>query len=178
MLFKNTYERFGIIAILLHWIMAILIIGMLILGIYMTDLPKSLLKLKYYGWHKEFGLLVLALVIIRLSWRLLNVTPALSLPLWEKLGAHASHYALYIFMFAMPLTGWIMTSAAGLPPSFFGLFVLPPITQPNQEVRELFQQIHGWLAYALIAFITLHVLAALKHHFINKDNILRRILSP
>lgn len=176
MLIKNTQQQFGIVAILLHWIMAILIIGLLAFGIYMVNLPISLQKLKLYGWHKEYGLLALGLVIIRLLWRWINVTPQLSLPLLEVIAARTVHYAFYFFMFAMPITGWIITSAAGLPASFFGLFVLPTLVAPNEETRMLFQEIHRWLGYGLIATIILHASAALKHHFINKDDILRRML--
>lgn len=173
----NTENRYGIVTIFLHWLMAILIIGLLALGLYMVALPISHQKLKLYGWHKEYGLLALALVIFRLIWRLTNITPSLSLPLLEKIAARSVHWAFYIFLFAMPITGWLITSAAGLPASFFGLFVLPNLISPNEELRVLFQEIHKWLGYGLIATIVLHASAALKHHFINKDDILRRMLS-
>lgn len=173
----NTENRFGIATIFLHWLMAILIIGLLALGLYMAALPISHEKLKLYGWHKEYGLLALVLVIFRLIWRLANITPRLSLPLLEKIAARSMHWAFYIFMFAMPITGWLITSAAGLPASFFGLFVLPNLISPNEESRILFQEIHKWLGYGLIAAIVLHASAAFKHHFINKDDILRRMLS-
>lgn len=177
MLLKNTSDRFGFIAIFLHWLMALMIIGLLVLGLYMVRLPVSLEKLKFYGWHKEFGLLILALVIVRFSWRLMNITPNLNLPLLEKMAARTVHWAFYGFMIAMPITGWMMTSAAGLPPSFFGLFVLPNLVSPNEELRQLLQEIHKCLAYGLIAAIVLHICAALKHHFIDKDDILKRMLS-
>lgn len=176
MQFKNTENSFGMIAIALHWLMAVLIIGLLALGLYMTDLPISHEKLKLYGWHKEYGFLALALVIIRLCWRLINITPILAIPLWEKLIARAVHWAFYIILFGMPLTGWLITSAAGLPVSFFGLFVIPNIISPNEEQRILFESIHEWLGYILIVLIVLHAGAALKHHFIDKDDILRRML--
>lgn len=174
---KNTQDHFGAVTIFLHWLMALIIIGLLILGIYMVKLPISHTKLKLYGWHKEYGFLALALVILRLTWRFLNVNPRLSLPFLEKLAARSVHWAFYICMFAMPLTGWLITSAAGLPASFFGLFVLPNLISPNEELRQLFEEIHEWLGYGLIALIVLHASAALKHHFINKDDILRRMIS-
>ena len=176
MIIRNTRYHFGLISILLHWIMAILLIGLLVLGIYMVNLPISLQKLKMYGWHKEYGLLALALVIVRILWRWINITPELSLPLLEKFAARSVHYTFYVLMVALPVTGWIITSAAGLPASFFGLFVLPTLVAPNEETRILFQEIHRWVGYGLIAIIVLHVSAALKHHFINKDDILRRML--
>lgn len=172
----NTENRFGFVSTFLHWFMAILIIGLLGLGLYMVTLPISYQKLKLYGWHKEYGLLALALVIIRLFWRITTILPHLSLPLWEKVAARVVHWTFYLFMFAMPITGWLITSAAGLPVSFFGLFVLPDIIAPNEETRMFFQSVHQWLGYGLIVLIILHISAALKHHFINKDDILRRML--
>ncbi len=178
MAIKNTSEEFGWLAKLFHWLMAILIIGMLCLGLYMTDLPLSFEKLKLYGWHKEFGTLVLFLVCLRLLWHVTNKIPVLpdSIPTIQKWAAHGAHYALYFFMFAMPITGWMMSSAAGLPVSFFGLFLLPNLVAPDEQLRSILVQVHSYLAYALIATICAHTLAALKHHFIDKDNILRRML--
>jgi cytochrome b561 len=173
---KNSNDQFGLIAIILHWVMAILLIGLLALGLYMVGLPISLEKLKLYGWHKEYGILALMLVIIRIVWRLGNSTPKLSLPLLEKLAARTVHWAFYGFMFAMPITGWLITSAAGLPASFFGLFNLPNLVAPNPDLIKLFEAVHKWVGYGLIITIVLHTSAALKHHFINKDDILRRML--
>ncbi|VVC75638.1 hypothetical protein AQUSIP_09280 [Aquicella siphonis] len=175
---RNSQYEYGSVAIFLHWVMALLIIILLILGLYMTGLPVSLRKLRFYGWHKELGVLVLGLVIVRVAWRLGNVTPLLQpyLPVWEAVAARCTHWAFYLLMGALPVTGWIMSSAAGLPVSFFGWFVLPDWVAPNEELRVYFREIHEYLAYTLIALICLHVAAALKHHFINKDDILRRML--
>jgi len=173
----NKSDHYGVVAISFHWLIAILMIGMLILGLYMADLPSSMWKLKLIGWHKEIGLLILGLASLRLAWRLINVTPSLqNEPYWQQLAAHASHWAFYGFMFAMPLTGWLLSSAAGFPISFFGLFVAPALIAPNETLRPIFAEIHEWLAYGLIAVICVHVGAALWHHFIRKDNILRRML--
>jgi cytochrome b561 len=150
--------------------------GMLALGLYMVRLPISLEKLQLYGLHKEYGLLLLTLVLIRITWRVINISPRLSGPSWEKFAAHAAHLALYGCMLAMPISGWLLTSAAGLPPSFFGLFVLPTLCAATPESLALFEAIHEWLAYGFIALIVLHASAALKHHFIDKDTVLRRML--
>ncbi|EHL29049.1 cytochrome b [Legionella drancourtii] len=173
---KNSITRFGVVAIALHWIIAVLIIALLVLGLYMVPLPFSLAKLKFYGWHKEYGFLVLFLAIFRFIWRLSNTNPELELPWLEKLAARSMHWAFYGFMLAMPITGWLITSAAGLPASFFGWFTLPNLIAPNEQQRILFEWVHEWLGYVLIAAICLHFAAALKHHFINKDDILRRML--
>jgi cytochrome b561 len=174
---KNSRTDFGFMAISLHWLMALLIIGLCIAGLYMVQLPISLQKLKYYGLHKEIGLLVLGLAIIRLAWRLINITPNLDIPWWEKLIARLVHWAFYLFMIAMPITGWMMSSALGLPVSFFGIFVMPNIVTPNQELGQLLITIHHWLGFALMGLIVLHAAAAFKHHFVDKDDILRRMLS-
>lgn len=179
MLIKNTANRFGLIAILLHWIMALLLIGLVAIGFYMTYIPISLEKLKYYGWHKEFGILALMLVIVRLSWRLGNITPSLSnLQTWERLLARAAHYGFYFFMFALPISGWLLTSAADLPVSFFAWFTLPNLVSASEPNRLLFTEIHEWLAYGLIATFCLHVAGAMKHFIIDRDDILQRILKP
>lgn len=176
---KNTQNNFGWIAIIFHWLMAILILGLLGVGLYMKRLPVGLEKLQLYGWHKSFGILVLMLVIVRICWRSINVTPSLAnLPAWEKYSARAVHYAFYFFMLAIPLSGWLMTSAAGLAPSIFGLFTLPNLVGPDDHLRHLLAQTHKYLAFALIATVCLHIAAALKHQLIDKDVILRRMLWP
>jgi cytochrome b561 len=175
---KNTPQNYGLVAKFFHWLMALLIIGIVSVGLYMTDLPIGTLKLKLYGLHKEFGLLVLMLVMLRIVWRIGNIAPLLpaSMPGWQKLAANSVHWAFYGFMFAMPLSGWAMSSAAGFPPSFFGLFVLPGLIAPDQEKMVLLKTIHQYLAYGLIAAFCAHVAAALQHHFIDKDNTLRKML--
>ena len=178
MLIKNTKNRYGIIAILLHWLIATLIIGMLILGLYMVDQPDSPDKMKLFGWHKEFGFVVLTFAFIRVYWRLINQTPDLKIPAWEALSSRLVHWTLYGFMFAMPLTGWLLSSAAGYPVSFFGLFTIPTLIARNEQLMHLFGTLHQWLAYTLIALIALHTAAAFKHHFIDKDNILKRMIFP
>jgi len=176
----NTKNSYGFITIFLHWLMAILMIGLLILGIYMVNQPISLTKLKLYGWHKEWGMLALLLFFVRLIWRLANQTPALpaTLPAWQKIAAYGAHFSFYFLMLFIPLAGWFLTSTAGLPVSFFGLFVLPDLISPNESQRFIFTFIHKWLSYGLIALIFVHITAALKHHFINRDDILKRIIRP
>jgi len=174
---QNTNTRYGLIAILFHWVMALLIIGLLILGWVMVRLPIGLEKLRFFGWHKEYGLLVLLLAILRIAWRLSQVVPILPAHLahWEKWAAHAVHYLFYIFMFLMPISGWLITSATGLPASFFGIVVFPDLVAPNEQLRQWFIWIHQWSGYGLVVIILLHISAALQHHFIYKDDILRRM---
>ena len=174
--FKNTPNHFGLVAILLHWSMAILIIGLLALGLYMTRMPISLEKLKYFGWHKEWGMLALILVVVRLTWRLNNINPSLkALPWIERIAARSVHIAFYIFMFSIPVSGWLITSAAGLPVSFFDWFLFPNLISPSEENLIFFEKVHEWLSYALILTICLHMAAAFKHYLINKDDIMQRM---
>ena len=174
---KNSADAYGIIAKCFHWLIAIAIVCLLILGFVMTDLESSPDKFRLYGIHKSIGALLLCAVFLRIFWRLINITPAMAdLPEWQKIAAHGAHYMLYVLMIAMPLSGWLMSSAAGFPVSVFGWFVLPDLVAPNNGLRLLLAQVHELLAYAIIALVSLHALAALKHHFIDKDNTLRRML--
>lgn len=178
---KNTPQHFGLVSIFLHWLMALLIVIMLILGYSIAALPPvgaDSLKGELIYIHKEIGVLILTLVAFRLIWRLLNVLPELAshIPSWQKVGARTVHIALYGFMFALPLSGWAMSSAAGFSVSYFGLFDLPSIVAPNREKAQLFLEIHEWLAFGLIATLVLHTGAAIFHHFINKDDTLKKML--
>lgn len=178
MQWRNTDERYGAIAKLFHWLIGLGIIGMLCVGLYMVGMPMSPDKFKVYGLHKAIGATILFLVVLRVLWRFSNPVPLLpsDMPRWQAWGAHLSHLALYGLMFAIPLTGWAMSSAAGFPVSVFGLFTLPNLVAPDNELREFFGEAHEWLAYGLIAVLLAHVGAALEHHFIRKDTILRRML--
>jgi cytochrome b561 len=174
----NTVNRYGFMAKLLHWLIAIIVITLLCVGLYMVGMKNGINKSKIFGLHKEFGLLVLFLATFRLTWRLCNITPVLPATIanWEKYAAHAVHWLLYGFLFAMPLTGWLLSSAAGFPPSFFGLFVLPSLIAPQPDLVDTLANVHSWLGFALIALISGHAAAALQHYFIEKDDVLQRML--
>jgi cytochrome b561 len=150
---------------------------MLIVGLYMTELPKSPQKLKIYGLHKATGILVLFLGIMRISWRLSHIAPALTarMPVWQRKAAHAVHFLLYAIMLMMPLTGWLISSSAGISVSFFGLFTMPDLISPNESLVEVFEEMHEFLAFTLIGLITLHVAAVVQHYVMYKENILRRM---
>lgn len=175
---KNTPIRYGVVAMTFHWVMALLVIGMIVIGLYAVSLPIGLQKLRLYGRHKEFGILILMLVTLRLGWRFGNKVPVLPsfMARYEKFAAHGMHYMLYAMLIFMPLTGWMISSAAGLQVSFFGLFLLPDLVQPDKQLQALFVTTHHWLGYTLMVLIVLHVGAALHHHFHYKDDILTRML--
>lgn len=178
MLLRNSQDKYGAIAQCFHWVMALAILTMLVIGFKMTGLPMSPDKFRVYCIHKSLGALILIAAFLRLFWRFINIVPALpgNMPAWQKWGAHGSHVALYLMMFAMPLSGWLMSSASGFPVSVFGWFLLPNIMTPNEGLRMFFALVHKLLAFTIIGLVSVHILAALKHHFIDKDNILRRML--
>ncbi|KTD78825.1 cytochrome b [Legionella waltersii] len=177
MLIKNTTKQYGLIAILIHWIMAIFIIGLLAVGLYMVRLPIGLWKLKLYGYHKEFGALVFLLILLRILWKLVNAAPTLPdhMPNWQKTAARSVHHALYIVVFFMPITGWLTSSAAGLSVSFFGLFTLPDLISANPIWEENLALAHEVLGFTLIGLLGLHVGAVFQHYLVFKDNLLRRM---
>ncbi len=177
MKYKNTLEQYGLVATSFHWVIAVLIIAQLAVGLYMVDLPLEPSKFELYGLHKEFGTVVLILASLRVLWRWSNIVPPQLnyIPKWQAQAARLSHFLLYVSMFAMPLTGWIMSSAGGFPVSFFGLFVLPDLVSPNKELSSFFQETHAWIGYALIALITLHIAATVQHYVVYKENILKKM---
>jgi len=162
----------------LHWVMAVLIIGLLALGFYMEDLPLSPDKLKLYSWHKWAGVTAFLLVLVRLAWRAGHRPPPLpaSMPKLLQLAAHGGHLALYGLMLAMPLSGWLMSSAKGFQTVWFGLLPIPDLLAKDKALGNLLQNVHATLAVLFVLILVGHVAAALKHHFIDRDDILTRML--
>ncbi|MBS1159273.1 MAG: cytochrome [Proteobacteria bacterium] len=162
----------------LHWLMAILFFGLLGLGFYMSGLPLSPEKLKLYSWHKWAGVSAFLLVWLRLLWRVTHRPPALpeSMPKLLQLAAHAGHLALYGLMIVIPLSGWLMSSAKGFQTVWFGILPIPDLLAKDKELGNLLLTVHQSLNLLFIAVIAGHVGAALKHHFIDKDDILARML--
>lgn len=168
--------RYSTPAIALHWVHALAIIAALAVGSYMTDLPVSPQRLKLYNWHKWLGITILTLSALRLLWRLGHRPPAdPPMPAWQRGAAHATHAALYLLFFAIPLIGWAYSSAAGFPVVVFGVLPLPDFVPVSETLAETLKPWHGGLAKALAALIVLHVAAALKHQFIDRDGLLRRM---
>ena len=161
----------------LHWLMAVLILGLLALGIYMSDLPLSPQKLELYSWHKWFGVTVFLLLWLRLAWRVTHRPPALpeTLSAPMRLAAHAGHAALYLLMLAIPLSGWLMSSAKGFQTVWFGVLPILDLLGRDRELGDLLQQVHKLLNLLLMLTLAGHVLAALWHHFVLKDDTLRRM---
>lgn len=165
----------------LHWLMALLLGALIVLGLYMTRLPDvgfNLSKIGLILYHKQFGVLALMLVTLRILWRVGNVLPRLveTLPEWQKVTARLVHLCLYGLMLALPLTGWLMSSASGIPVSFFGLFTLPDLVGYDDRLFHTLIDVHSYLGYALIACMAMHIGAALRHHWVLRDNTLRKML--
>ena len=162
----------------LHWGMAVLLVGTLALGIYMHELPLSPEKLQFYSWHKWAGVTVFVLVVVRAAWRFTHRPPPLPdgmAPRLQRL-AHAGHALLYALMLAIPVSGWLMSSAKGFQTVWFGILPLPDLVPKDRALGHLLGEVHEWLAMLFIAVLVLHVAAAFKHHFIDRDDILRRML--
>jgi cytochrome b561 len=178
----NTPERYGSIAVALHWLAAVLIFGLLVLGLYMVALPDAgydKTKIVLFIYHKEFGLLVFFMALVRLVWRWRRPLPHLEpAPDWQKVAARFTHLGLYALMLALPLTGWLMSSAAAMPVSFFGLGYVPDLLPRDDLLFHAFIAMHHWLAYALIAALVAHVGAALWHALITRDATLDKMLPP
>ncbi len=175
---KTDNSSYNILSKLIHWIMALLILGTIFLGVYMDIVPSGDYKYWLYAQHKSFGVLVIILVFIRILWNSLsNKVGSISThKKWEKILSKITHISLYILMFALPLSGWAMSSFGGYPVKLFGL-ELPSLVSKNKEISEIFGEIHQALAQILIFIIGLHMLGAFKHHFIDKDETLKRMVS-
>ncbi len=171
--------RYTKTAMALHWLMAILIIAAFLLGITMTDIPGiTPTKLKYYSWHKWVGVTVLLLAFIRLAWRFTHSAPPYpaSMPAWQQKAAHGMHHLLYILFFASPITGYFYSLAAGVPVVYLGMIPLPVLIEPDAELKVILKLVHKGCNVSMMLLVAAHVGAALKHHFIEKDGIFKRIL--
>ncbi|MDD5247780.1 MAG: cytochrome b [Rhodocyclaceae bacterium] len=170
--------RYTTTAIALHWLMALLLTALFGVGLYMHDLPVSPWKLKIYSWHKWAGVSAFLLVLARMAWRRAHRPPALPRNMTNalRLAAHAGHGLLYLLMIAIPLTGWLMSSAKGFPTVYFGVLPLPDLVDKNKGLGELLQQVHQLLNFLLAAVVAAHVGAAAKHHLVDKDGVLLRML--
>ena len=177
----NVSKRYNTVSIILHWVLGAALIAIFVFGIYMTDLPFSPQRLKLYNWHKWAGMSILALSTLRLLWRLTHPAPALpakielAMPGWQLKAHQLTHVALYALFFTVPLIGWAYTSAAGFPVVLFGLVQLPDLVGADKALATLIKPWHQISAFALAGLVVLHVAAALKHQFIDRDGLLSRM---
>jgi cytochrome b561 len=175
---KNTTDRWGGISQSLHWAVAVLILVMAYLGLTMGDLPNGPDKIKTYALHKSIGITILALVALRLSWRLYAGTPkpVPGSPRWQERIASLTHGAIYLLLFAIPISGWVLNSAAGFPLQWFGLINLPYIVGESHDLHELAEEAHELMFWALALLVVAHAGAAFYHHIFQRDATLARML--
>jgi cytochrome b561 len=174
----DTRNSYGHVAIGLHWLIAFAILATFALGLYMHELPLSPQKLKLYSWHKWAGVSIFLFVVLRLGWRLAHRPPALpaAMPGWQRMAAEATHVLLYLLMFAVPISGWLMSSAKGFQTVWFGVLPLPDLLDKNQQLGDLLKEVHEALNFAMAGLVLAHAGAALKHHVIDRDDVLARML--
>lgn len=179
---SSVPARYTPTAMLLHWVLGLALIGLFGLGLYMKGLPFSPLRLKLYNWHKWAGVALLTLSALRLLWRATHRPPELpavvenAMPRWQRAAHHATHHALYVLFFAVPLIGWAYSSAAGFPIVFLGQWQLPDFVPASHDLAEAIKPWHELSAYAMAALVLMHVGAALKHQWIDRDSLLTRML--
>lgn len=179
MSFGNSAQRWGGVSQSLHWLIAVLILVLGAVGLTMGELPKTPKYFWVYTAHKSIGITVLALVVLRLGWRLHAGAPApvAGTPSWQQRIASATHWLLYVLMFAIPFSGWLYDSASGLRPfRWFGLLPVPKISAPDPQVVAVSHAIHEYGFWLLIAVVVAHAGAALYHHFFQRDATLARML--
>lgn len=172
-------ERYTKTAMALHWLIALLIVAAFTMGLVMVDIPGfTPTKLKYFSWHKWLGVTVLALAAIRLLWRRANrpPPPPAGVAAWQLKAADATHVLLYVLMFAVPLSGYLYTTAAGVPVVYLGMWQIPALFEADTALKAALKPVHYWLNMALAALVFMHVAAALKHHFVDRDDVLKRML--
>lgn len=175
---RNSCTEWGIISQSVHWLTVVLVFATIAVALIMVELPLGVRKLELYALHKSVGVLILGLTVARLAWRLSGPRPMALGPsrAYERVLAHIVHGAFYGVLIALPLTGWLMSSAANFSVSVFGLFTLPDLVAPDKALEDRFKAIHGWLAWGLGGLLVLHVVGALKHHFVLGNDTLRRMV--
>ena len=174
----DMHQHYTSIAKLFHWGMALLIAGLVAMGFVMTDMELSPEKLQYYSWHKWAGVSVFVLVWLRLLWRLVNPPPAYpdSMSVGMQGLAHAGHAVLYGLMLIIPISGWLLSSAKGVQTVWFGVLPLPDLVDKDKELGHLLHEVHETLNYVMLFLLAGHIAAGLKHHWIDRDDILKRML--
>jgi cytochrome b561 len=177
----NASQRYNAVSIILHWVLGVALVSIFLFGTYMADLPFSPQRLKLLNWHKWAGISILVLSALRLLWRVTHPAPPLppkmelAMPGWQRKAHQLTHVALYALFFVVPLIGWAYTSAAGFPVVLFGVLPLPDLIGADKALAAVIKPWHQISAFALAALVLLHIAAALKHHFVDRDGLLKRM---
>lgn len=175
---RSDAGHWGSVAKFFHWSIALLVIGLLVGGLTMTEMKLSPDKIQFYALHKSVGITVLILMLLRFAWRGIDPRPedVAGLSPTVAFAAHAVHRLLYVALIAMPISGWVYNSASNFPLQWFGVVQLPAIVAADKELKHLAHEVHEFLAWTIIALLIAHVAGALKHHLIDRDDTLRRML--
>ena len=174
---SKVSEQYNRGAITLHWVTAALVVANLLLGLSMVALPVSPRKLHWYLFHKSIGITIFLLTSLRIAWRAIRPHPApVPMPLWQQRAARASHALLYVLLFVIPLSGWIYSSATGVQVVWLGIVPLPDLVPKDKSLGDALRLVHVSLNACLFAVIVVHVAAAIKHHFVDRDAALARML--
>jgi cytochrome b561 len=170
--------RYTTVAISLHWLIALAIFATMALGVYMHELELSPGKLRLYSYHKWIGVTIFGLVLLRLAWRLTHrpPPPPANVPAWQHRAAGAAHAALYLLTLAIPLSGWLMSSASGFQVVYLGVLPIPDLLGKDKALADQLKDLHYFLNLLMFAVLVLHVAAALKHHIVDRDEVLARML--
>lgn len=174
----NTRRAYGLVAQALHWLVVGGITAQFVWAWRIDQTDSIRAEFALVNQHKSIGMTVLALVVLRLAWRAFNRPPPFpsSMSAREKFTATSAHWLLYALILLMPLSGWMYTSAAGFGAEFFGLVDIPGLVGQSERLEKVFGQMHEWLAIGILVLVSIHVLAALRHQFVLKDGLLRRML--
>lgn len=178
----NSAPRYDSLAIALHWVLAVAILASIASGLYASSLPISPARLRWVNWHKWLGFAVLLVSCLRLAWRIRHPAPALSaallacMPQWQRSASAGVHAAMYVLFIAIPLAGWAYSSAAGFPIVWLGVLPLPDLLAVNKDIAPMIRVVHQILAYGLCMLVAVHVTAVIKHQWVDRDGLLRRML--
>ena len=173
-----SLQRYTGVAIALHWLIAVAILGTFLLGQYMTNLQLSPAKLKLYSYHKWIGVTIFLLVLMRIAWRLAHrpPLPPASMPAWQHSAASIAHFFLYALTLAIPVSGWLMSSASGFQVVYLGVIPIPDLLAKSKDAAQELKQLHEALNWLMVLVVAMHVAAALKHHLMDRDDVLQRML--
>ena len=174
---KNSELNYGVVSRANHWLSALLFIGLIAVGLFMSEMDKGDQRNVVYALHKSMGVALFGLMLLRLIWLKISPNPEqLSASKFEHILGHAVKGILYLAMLGMPISGWIMSNSGGHEVAFFDLFTLPTLISENEAVHEIFEEVHENFGKLLIVVVLLHIAGALKHHIVYKDSTLLRML--
>ncbi len=173
----ETKPHYGTMTIVLHWLTALLVVAGFTLGLSMIGLPLSRQKLQWYAWHKWIGITIWLLTCGRLAWRWMHPAPSMALmPAWQQRTAVVTHALLYALLVVIPISGWLYSSATGVQVVYLGLVPLPDLVPKDKALAAVLRSVHVTLNFTLLAVVCLHAAAALKHHYLDRDTVLARML--